>query len=191
MGGVLFEYLRFARVVLANMVPSPDAVAIARKVTHLSIEIDDTSLRIPITYIRAKICSYRPLFTQDSSTHEIRFKDEKGVTLVVPIHDIVFLSQCFSLRHLFIPRSDGRAMWLTNTPDVRSIQVVLRWLYLNDVGELRAGLQVLGDGLLLEFSRVYRMFGILDPRVRDTLRKVMEERFFGLLNKMQQGSRYW
>jgi hypothetical protein len=186
MDGVLFKYLRFAHVVLVNMVPSPDAIAIARKVTHLSIEIDETPLRIPITYIRTKIRSCRPLFTQDSSTHEIRFKDEKGVILVAPIHDIVFLSQCFSLQHLFIPRSDGQTMWLTNTPDVRAIQVILRWLYSNDVGELRADLEVLSDDLLLEFSRVYRMFGILDPRVRENLRKVMEERFFWLLrHKMQ------
>ena len=138
------------------MVPIPDAVAVAQKVTHLSIEIDGTPLDIPIAYIRTKIRSYRSMFTQDSSTHEIRFKDKKGEILVAPVHDIVFLSQCFSLRHLFIPRSDGRAMWLTNTPDVRSIQVVLRWLYLNDVGELRADFEVMGGRDIATMFRSYK-----------------------------------
>ena len=102
-----FENINFAQAVLSYMVPSPDAVATARKVTHLFIETDETRLRIPITYIRAKIGLCRPfLFHRASSTHEIRFEDKKGGTLVAPIHDLVFLSQCFGIQHIFSPRSN-------------------------------------------------------------------------------------
>ena len=153
-----------------------------RSFTHLKIPPDTT---VPLTYLRLKIpVYYSDLFLNEkSATHTLHLTNLRNETAVMPVHDLVIVTQCLNIRQIITlqtpkTRKAKPSLHVSNVPDLDSFGILLKWLYTNDEDELYEILstsQLDRRDLLCGFALNCRFWGIVDSRVCAVIRALLED----------------
>ena len=175
-----------ATSVLLIMEPSEDTLEQYRNFTHLKLPPETT---VPLTYLRLKIPVYfRDLFLNEkSATHTLHLTNLQNETAVMPVHDLVIVTQCFNIGQIITfqtakTRKEKPSLYVSNVPDLDSFGVLLKWLYTNDEDELYEILstsQLDQRELLCGFALNCRFWGIVDSRVCAVIRALLEDLRYG------------
>ena len=172
----------FVSSVLLVMEPSEETTERHRNFTHLKIPPETT---VPLTYLRLKIPTfYRNLFLNEkSATHTLHLTNLRNEIAVMPVHDLVLVSQCLNIRQIITrqttkTRKAKPALLVSSVPDLDSFGILLKWLYTNDEDELYEIIstsQIEKRELLCGFALNCRFWGIVDSRVTGVIRALLED----------------